>query len=172
MLEPEEHFGPAMARLNRRQRDFVYEFCAHPKASHAAAARRAGYSDAGGGAKVRAHHLLRDERILAAIRETLEREFRADAVLGRSVLVEIAENPEHPASARIRAAEALLARGGFAQEQRITVEHKNMSEGEMIARIKQIARELNLDEAQVLGWAEPPKLIEAVPVETEPGPDR
>ena len=116
-----------MSALTERQRAFVVTFIEFPTLSHAECARRAGYPDNGENAKVVAHRLLTSERVLKALNEELDKRFRRDAVLGRSVLLEIAQDKEHPQ--RLKAAEALLNRGGFGvlHEQRIRVEHSDMS---------------------------------------------
>jgi phage terminase small subunit len=168
MTEAAESLGPAMSALTERQRAFVVTFIEFPTLSHVECARRAGYPDNGENAKVVAHRLLTSERVLKALNEELDKRFRRDAVLGRSVLLEIAQDKEHPQ--RLKAAEALLNRGGFGvlHEQRIRVEHSDMSSEAMIERIRALAHSLGLDAAALVGFNAAPKLIEAAPVEAAP----
>jgi phage terminase small subunit len=146
-----EGCGPAMQALTPKQRAFVRNYIDFPSASYAAIARRAGYSDKSGAAKVEAHALRRNEKVIRAINEELDKRFRLDAVIGRAVLVEIALDKEHPQ--RLRAAEALLDRGGFhtRSEQRITVEHTDLNGEALIERIRDLARRLDVDPARLLG---------------------
>jgi hypothetical protein len=150
-----ESYCPAMAALTVKQRAFVRAYIEYPTVSSAQAARLAGYSDTSDAAKVAAHNLLHNEKVLRAINEELDRRFRADAVIGRSVLIEIARDPSHPQ--RLRAAEALLDRGGFRtlSEQRIKVEHTDLGGEAMIERIRELALRLDMDPARLLGASDP-----------------
>jgi hypothetical protein len=171
MLVNSENYGAALLKLRPKQREFVLAFVANPGASHAAVARLAGYSDVGDGAKVVACRMLQDEKILAALHELLDKSFRSDAVFARGILLEIAADERHPAAARLRAAEALLNRRGFAAEQKIRVEHSDTSSEEMIERIKRLATELNLPADKLLGGnTHAMKLIEGQVIDAEPAP--
>jgi phage terminase small subunit len=162
--------GPCMRALPERQRRFVRLYIEQPTRSGAAIAAAAGYSNNGkSGIKVEAHRLLHSEKVLAAIREQLDKGFRTDAVIGRAVLLEIALDKENPQ--RLKAATALLDRGGFysMSEQRISVTHLDMTSEAMTERIKHLAAELGLDPARLLGHsagtnaAPQMKVIEHVP---------
>ena len=77
------------------------------------AALAAGY---GGGtnrdaAKVRASELLRNPKVLEALREELTRRLNAAAVLGVDVLVELAADKQTPPATRLSAAKELVDRG-------------------------------------------------------------
>ena len=61
--------GPAMKRLNDRQRAFVVALCMSGGENRAQAARDAGYSDASGRAKEHAHWLMHNPLVQAAILE-------------------------------------------------------------------------------------------------------
>ena len=154
-----EAYSPAMRALTEKQRAFVIRYIENPLMSASTAARLAGYSDASGAAKVKAHGNLRSPRVIAAVNEELDKRFRFDAVLGRAVLVEIALDKDHPK--RLQAAEALLSRGGFhvMHEQRIKVEHVDMSGEEMVRRIEQLALKLNMDPVQLLGNSSVPMKV-------------
>ena len=159
-------YGPAMRALTFLQRRFVREYVEHPTSSGKDAAVRAGYSDSSEAAKVSAHYNLHSERVLAAIREEVDKRLRSHTALGAAVLVEIATDPMH--RQRFKAAEALLNHGGFhtMSEQRIKVEHSDMTGEAMIERIRHLAVTLGVDPAKLLGGNDP-KLIEATLVSRE-----
>lgn len=163
--DDDSDLGPAMRQLTAKQQRFVIAYLEQPTQNGAEAARKAGYSmvgKSGAGVRVEAMRQLRNERVLAALREETDKRFRADAVIGRSVLLEIALDTQHPAVARLKAATALLDRGGFhsMSEQRITVDHRDMTGDAMIERIKQLAIELGMDATKLIGHnaAAPPAL--------------
>jgi phage terminase small subunit len=157
--DDDENLGPAMRALNPKQRAFVRAYIDYPLVTATQAARMAGYSDASEACKVKAHNNLHSPRVIAALNEELDRRFRVDAVIGRKVLIEIATNPDHPQ--RLKAAEALLNRGGFhtMSEQRIRVEHTDMSGEAMIERITKLALQLGMDPQQLLGASVPMKAV-------------
>jgi Terminase small subunit len=165
-LDGMDDFGPAMMRLTAKQRGFVKSYVDNPMRSATQIARSSGYSDIKGGAKVRAHELMHNENVLAAIHEETGRRFKADAALGRGVLVKIALTDEHPQ--QVKAASALIGYAGFsiAHEQKITVEHQDKTTPAMIEKIRELAKFLEIDPAKFLG-ANEPKLIEAVVVKGE-----
>ena len=161
--DDDSDLGPAMRQLTEKQRKFVQIYVEQPMRNGASTAAAAGYSTGGKsgvGVRFEAYRLLRTERVLAAIREELDKRFRSDAVIGRSVLMEIALDKEHPQ--RLKAATALLDRGGFhsMSEQRISVEHHNLTGDAMIERIKALALELGMDATKLIGSnaATPPAL--------------
>jgi phage terminase small subunit len=150
--DDDSDLGPCMRALPERQRLFVRLYIEQPTRDGAHIAAAAGYSSNGkSGIRVEAHRLLHSEKVLAAIREQLDKGFRTDAVIGRAVLLEIALDKEHPQ--RLKAATALLDRGGFhsMSEQRISVTHTDMSGEAMTERIKMLAAELGMDPARLLG---------------------
>jgi len=161
-----------MRVLTPQQRQFVREYIDHPTISHGAAARRAGYSSHLGADRVAGHVNLRNEKVVRAINEEMDRAFRADAALARDAVVEIVLDKAHPG--RLKAAEMLLNRGGFhtMSEQRIKVEHSDMTGEAMVERIRHLAVTLGVDPAKLLGTNVPgggndPKLIEAAVVKEE-----
>jgi phage terminase small subunit len=152
--DDDSDLGPAMRQLTEKQRKFVQIYLEQPLRDGASTAAAAGYSTGGKsgvGIRFEAYRLLRSEKVLAAIREELDKRFRSDAVIGRSVLMEIALDKEHPQ--RLKAATALLDRGGFhsMSEQRISVTHQDLGTPAMIERIKTLAVELGMDPAKLLG---------------------
>jgi hypothetical protein len=152
--DDDEHLGPHMRALTEIRRRFVQIYIERPTASVTAICRAAGYSTGGKsgvGIRTEAVRLLKNEKVLRAINEQLEKSFRGDAPIGRAVLLEIALDKEHPQ--RLRAAEALLGRAGFPllTEQKISVTHTDLTSEGMIERIKQLALELGVDATKLIG---------------------
>lgn len=163
--------GEAMLALNERQRAFVRECVANPLAQGTLLAKRAGYTGTHNSVKVHAHALRHNPRVLAAIEEETRKRVRFGGLIGIAGLIKLASDPKHPYHGR--ACEALADRGGFAvqTQHKVTVEHRGMSATGMVEKIKQIAAELGVNPASLLGQnapAEPEmKVIEHQPVEPE-----
>lgn len=76
------------------------------------AALAAGYGNGQStSAKARASELLRNPRVLAALRDELTRKLNAGAATGVAVLIELATDPNTPAATRLSAATQLVDRG-------------------------------------------------------------
>lgn len=88
--------------------------------------------------------------VMAAIREEADRRLRSGAILGASVLVEIAEDVLH--KDRFKAAIRLVESAGLivATQHNVTVEDKRSSD-EILRAIGRIAKEGGLDMKTVLG---------------------
>jgi phage terminase small subunit len=117
------------------------------------AVRLAGYSGDRNVLKAKAWNLLHDPRVIDAIREEADIKLRAGAVLGASVLSEIAEDVFH--KDRFKAAKELLDRAGLlvTHQQHVVVEHTTATDQEKIARIVAMSKKLGLDPATLLGQA-------------------
>ncbi len=150
---PEEipdNYGPAMLDLTEPQRQFVLHYLANGGINSAEAARRAGYGNNPDSQAVAASKMLRQPRILAALREVADQRLRSGAVLAASALVEIAGDPLH--KERFKAANELLNRAGLVVEgiSRVIVEdHRTVEELER--RIVSMAERLGIDPARLLG---------------------
>jgi phage terminase small subunit len=172
----DDGFGPAMRDLNERQREFVIGYVEQPTRALSAIAASAGYSTGGKsgvGIRTQVNRMLRNEKILKAVREELDKRFRSDAVIGRAVLLEIALDKAHPH--RLKAAMGLLNRGGFHElhESVVHMQHTDMTAEGMIERITALAGELNLDPRKLLGanWKPDTVTIEAAALpEPKPAP--
>jgi len=122
----EDGLGPKMQALNERQRRFVIAALTFPTGKDWQIAKAAGYPDRSHGAlRVSAHRLFHHEKVLAALQEEADKRLRASAVLGASVLAQIARTAGHPQ--QLKAAEALLNRIGFHEksEHKVTVESRD-----------------------------------------------
>lgn len=141
------HDGKAMRALNDSHHDFVLAMITqkpHPKAPARAA-------EAVGLAPRYGYQLMRDERILAALREEATKRIAGAALFGVDVMLEIAADKSH--KDRYKAAKDLAALNGFNAEQRIVVEHVTEDTKALIAQIKTMAQELGLDPQKLIRQA-------------------
>lgn len=161
--------GSAMDELTEKQRKFVIAFLESGGKNAANAVLIAGYkcthpnsSDGIG------YELLRNEKVIRALREEADRRLRANAVLGASVLVEIAQDSLH--KDRLKAALALMDRGGLQFIQRVehhhTVEDKR-SERELVQSIVDMAGRMNMDPKAILGF-DPKEVLDGQYTEVPP----
>lgn len=159
MFDDEEH-GPEMAALNERQRAFVMAMIEFPGITQADAARRAGYSDASEGAKVRGHFLAHNPAVQAAIRAEAGKRLNSSSLMAANVLLALLTDEEVEAKDRIKAAGMLLDRSGFGAAQTINV-NKNITDNSgraVMERIEKAAAALGIDPSTLLGVA-PMKVI-------------
>jgi hypothetical protein len=151
MTDDLQNFGPAMRALTEKQRAFVIAMLTEPFKPAAHWARVAGYTDNGkAGIRVRAHHLVHDERIEAAVAEVCRGTMNIlGPVLATQGLIRIARNPKH--AKHHWALEKLANRVGFHEttEHKVTVDHG--SGGDILQRIRDAASLLGVDPAQLLG---------------------
>ena len=131
------------------------------------AAIMAGYSSKGGGAgaAVTASRLLRDPRVLQAIKEESERRLRSGVAMAADTLTELAQNAQSE-SVRLQAAQALLDRGGMQlatlSQHHVVVEDKR-TDDELLARVRQLQGELGLNAKVIPAEVVTPR---ALPTET------
>jgi hypothetical protein len=153
---PEEALGPKMLALrDDRMRAFCWVM-ACGESSAAEAARMAGYSNTGGGAKVRGHHLMHSQQVLDAIEEATRCVLRGLAPLAIRRAKAILDDPKHPG--HLRAIEVILDRSGYGtrSEHTMRVEHAvDVRELEALAR--RLAAESGISAEKLLGNA---KVIE------------
>jgi len=159
-------FGPAMLALTELQRRFVLAMASDPLGSAADWAREAGYSDIKDGAKVRAHHLLKNPAVEAAVLEVGKQMLATvGPVLAAHGLIRMASNPKHKNHAR--AVEMLANRVGLHEVQEVHVHRTDQTGEAMIGRIKELAGRLGLDADKLIGGNAPGALIEAKAVEVK-----
>ena len=145
VLSDRKSDGIALAVLSNRHRDFVLrliELCPSKKAA-AKAAADVGYHSQHG------YVLMRDERVLAAIREEAGKKLVGAMLIGVQVLIEIAKDKKHKDN--YKAAKLLVGLNGFSPEQRIVVEHATHDTKKQIEEVRAMAKELGLDPDQLLG---------------------
>ena len=145
----DEELGPAMSVLTAKQRAFVRAVVSNPLTSGANLAREAGYSDHMDRAKVAAHLLFHNEKVLEAIEEETRKRVRFGGAIGVAGLIKMAANSDHPD--HFRACASLADRGGFAAktEHKVLVEH--VDHGRMAEIAATLAKELGLDRMKLIG---------------------
>ncbi len=156
-----------MAALPDRKRQFVIAMlgqAVNPKACKIAAAE-CGYAPYYG------YELMRDDGILAALREESTKRLAGAALVGVNVLLDIAQNAQH--KDQFRAAKELAGINGFTAEQRIVVEHISEDSKAQIRQIREMAAQLGLDPKQLIQSAgiidaEFTEVTPATPVEPAP----
>lgn len=147
LIELPESIGPAMRACSVQQRRFVMAMLETGGASYSQCAAMAGYSE--GAEAQRGHECAHNPKVQAAMREEAEKRLAAGAILGASVLVEIARDIHH--KDRYKAADRLLAHSGFIPEtrHRVTVQDER-SDQEIIARATEMALKLGIDPKKMM----------------------
>lgn len=133
------HDGKALASLPVQHRGFVLRLMelGPTKKAAAKAAKDAGFAPNYG------YELMRDERVLAAIREEATKELAGGVLIGVKRLIDIARDAEHKDS--FKAAKELAGMNGFTTEQKITVEHITSDSKELMRQILSMSNELDVD---------------------------
>jgi phage terminase small subunit len=150
----ESSLGPCMKALTEKQRRFVLELQIGPSGYGSAvrAVRAAGYgtpTSTGNAMKVAAHRTLHNPKVQAALREVGGKQIRIEAFQLIQAIAAIARNPKHRDA--LKAALALLDRGGFAPEttHHVQVDHSHRHSVEatpaVLARIAALAEAAGLN---------------------------
>lgn len=155
-----------MLAITENRRGFVVAMLETGGQNHAQAAFAAGFGGAMESAKVAACVMMRDPLVLAAMREEADRRLRSGAILGASVLVEIASNQMH--KDRLKAATELLNRSGLIVEQTHRVIHEdNRSDAELERAVLAMATKYGMDPAKLLGDATKKVAVAANAIDAE-----
>lgn len=168
-IPPPDLMGPAMRRLNERQRRFVCALSVYG-GDQAEAYRWAGYTCANENtANASASRLAANPDVIEAIKEEAWRRIDQASMLAVSTLVEIA-SPRSAAknSDRLKAAEMILSRTGFHEktEHKIVIKDERTTK-ELIDFIKSRAGAHGLDANQLLGLPAPGADAQIVDAEFE-----
>ena len=144
--------GEAMLSLTENQRRYVINLVEQGGRNSMLA-----YQRATGCSPENAHKnawRMNSPHVAAAIREEADRRLRSGAILGASIMVEIAEDPMH--KDRYKAAARLLDAAGLivATEHKVTVEDKRSTQ-EIMRAIGRIAKDAGVDPEKLLGRAVP-----------------
>jgi phage terminase small subunit len=125
-----EILGPAMRDLEPKQRRFVIAYC-RDASDHSRCAEAAGYSTKANGHRTAAFRMLKNPRVIDAIKEEAGRTLNSAAFIAVSALHDIAANPEH--KDRYKAAATILSRTGFPEttQQDVVVNHEDRRWTEM-----------------------------------------
>jgi hypothetical protein len=111
-------FGPRMQVLADRERKFVVEYLRNGGNGRQAAID-AGYSNAADGAKVQAHRMLHNNRVLDALDEHGRRAFRSLLAPTLAAAKAILDAPDHPGHERM--VQSLLSRLGYGERAAVDV---------------------------------------------------
>lgn len=153
-INDDPQHGPAFAKLSPQQRAFVTAYLETGARSASEAARLAGYAAGGQEQSVRAagSRLLQRDDVLAAIKELADKKVKTGAYVSMAVLLEIAQDTTH--KDRFKAAVEIANRSGMIVAQKVEHEHRHeLTVKETVAQLKAFAKELGLNEKQVLGAA-------------------
>lgn len=150
-MSDEWELGPKMLALTERQRRFVLELVADPLMSRAEAARLAGYSDIAEGAKVRAHGLMHDQRIIDALHEQAGKRLWAISMKAAHRVDQMLDSDDDKVV--LKAAVAVLDRTGFGAQQNININQtvRDESSKAILGRIEALADRLGVPVAGLLG---------------------
>lgn len=145
-------WGPAMRRLNPRQREFVMVLLETGTSNMSKATRLAGYTGTDDSIYVQASRLAHDPKVQEAIREEAGRRLNTGGIMAVSRLLSIAENTTDEKTA-LKAIEMVMNRTGLhaVSEHKVAVEHSSGDPVEQIKRVQNLAAALGLDPAKLLG---------------------
>lgn len=150
-------FGPAMSKLTAMQQRFVIASIAiGGRRGGPKAAAWAGYNqDNKPGStylRVMAYKLKQDPKIRAAFVEMAKNEFEASTLYAANFLINLVADSKAEHKDRIKAASAILDRGGLhaMSEHKVSVTH-NDDRASKLLRLAELARKAGQDPRQVLG---------------------
>ncbi len=161
-LMSDEQFGPEMNKLPIEKQIFVCMLFEHSGRSLTKAARAAGItSETYGGLRVKAHRLLREPQIKAALLEESKRrkvylQPRVDAALAR--IVDNSQHPDHFKALKLISEQNGLA--GVVQKVLDVNVNVTVTDEQKIERIRQFAIARGIDPATLLGF-DPGKVEDA-----------
>jgi hypothetical protein len=153
LQEPVAPLGPAMRALGSdRQREFVRQLFVGDD-NYAAAAARAGYrAENDHSLRQMAYTLSRDPKILAAVKEEVDRHVSLSAAMATAVITSIAANPDAKDRDRLLCCERLLDQGGYSVRQTRDI-NVTVNDAAMVREIRQFAQQLGIDPKVFLGNA-------------------
>ena len=123
-LPDEDHMGPAMKRLNERQRRFVCALSVFG-GDQTRAYEWAGYGGNNAAQRANASRLANNDDVREAIREEAWRRLDYSSILAVSTMIELA-SPSNPDKAtRLKAADMLSKRTGFHEKSEMLVVHED-----------------------------------------------
>jgi phage terminase small subunit len=151
MSSQDWEFGPKMQALSDRQRLFVLELVADPLMSRSEAARLAGYSNSSEGAKVTAHRLMHDQRIIEALHEQAGKRLWAISMKAAYRVEQMLDSEDDKVA--LKAAVAVLDRTGFGAQQNINIHQtvRDESSKGILKRIEALADRLGVPVTGLLG---------------------
>lgn len=146
-LPDEDHMGPAMRRLNERQRRFVCALSVFG-GDQSRAYAWAGYDNKSDGARrVNASRLANNDDIKEAIKEEAWRRLDYASLLAVSTLVELSSANNKDEGVRLKAALALADRTGFhAKTEHLVVHEDRRTTKELIDFIQSMSAKLGVQQ--------------------------
>lgn len=144
IMQGDFDLGPKMLALTDKQRQFVLELVADPMVSRSEAARRAGYSDASEAAKVSAHRLMHDQRIVEALHEQAGKRLWSLSLKAAHRVDQMLDSEDEKVV--LKAAVAVLDRVGFGAQQNININQtvRDESSKAILKRIEALADRLGV----------------------------
>lgn len=160
-MSDEWDLGPKMLALSEKQRRFVLELVADPLMARAEAARLAGYSDSSEAAKVTAHRLMHDQRIIDALHEQAGKRLWAISMKAAHRVDQMLDSDDDKVA--LKAAVAVLDRTGFGAQQNININQtvRDESGKAILARIEALADRLGVPVSGLLGTKPAAQVVEA-----------
>lgn len=155
VIPPDYELGPAMKKLNERQRAFVIAMLDHGGIELKRCAIEAGYPDPPANPnyiRVQANRLAHDPTVQEAIREEGLKRMNSAAIAAPSVVMKIMNDTAAEPKDRLKAAEMIMNRIGMnpTTEHKVTVTHKDEDPAEMVKRIEQLMAKYKLDSQKAL----------------------
>jgi phage terminase small subunit len=169
VLVPQDYeLGPAMRKLNERQRAFVFAMLQFGTKNNTRAAIAAGYKENPNDSNaicVTAYWLAHHPGVQEAIMEEAEKRLKAGAIMAVNHLLEIADDTSADKKDRLKAVEMILNRSGLhaKTEHKVAVTHTDATSDEMIKRIELLAGNLGLDAKKLLGNCVDAEYVEVPP---------
>lgn len=159
IVAPEEELGSSMQALTGNQRAFVIALVELGAKNPTQAAMMAGYGGTDAARRTAAKELMRNPKVLDAIREEADKRLRSGALLAASRLIEIASNPLDLNS--FKACVELLNRADLivATKHEVTVTD-NRTTDEVMNTILALAKRNNIDPKTLLGYNPAEKVVE------------
>jgi phage terminase small subunit len=160
-MADEYELGPKMLALTEKQQRFVLELVADPLMTAAEAARRAGYSDVSEAAKVTAHRLKHDQRIIDAMHEQAGKRLWAISMKAAHRVDQMLDSEDERIV--LKAAVAVLDRTGFGAQQNININQtvRDESSKGILKRIEALADRLGVPVAGLLGGPAAKPVVDA-----------
>lgn len=145
--------GPAMKKLTEKQRGFVMAMIEQGGVNYTRAAREAGYEGSESSNARIGFRLAHDPTIQEAIKEVGLKMLHAGAIVAVKTVVDIAGDVSAEKKDRLKAAELIMNRTGMhaLTEHKVAVTHTADTDDEMLKRMEQLAKVLNLDPSKLIG---------------------
>lgn len=140
----EEDLSPEMRALNDSQRRFVWAMLETGGGDHTAAARMAGYGEAG--ARVRGFELTHNQKVLDALKVESVKRMSAAAMGIVTEVVEIAMSRKQTTGDRLKAAGMVMDRVGMPAvvERHVITQDERRTREDLLRELFKIAREVEV----------------------------